>query len=121
MIPPIFTICAADAGVTALLGTAPVRLFPFGEAPPDVARPYAVWQTIAGYPENLLADLPEDDFYSVQVDVYAASSDDALDAAQALRDALEPETYITSWGNTGRDSETEDYRYTFGVDFIENR
>lgn len=121
MIPPIFSLCAADAGVTALLGNSPVRLFPFGEADLNTARPYAVWQTISGFPDNLLAESPEVDFYSVQVDVYGASSDQVLDVAEALRDAIERDAYVTSWNSTSRDSETEDYRFTFSADFIVER
>lgn len=33
MYAPIFAVCAADPAVTALLGTSPVRIYPFGEAP----------------------------------------------------------------------------------------
>ena len=46
----IFATCAADPAVTALLGTAPVRLFPFGMAPAGVVKPYAVWQQVGNEP-----------------------------------------------------------------------
>lgn len=121
MIPPIFSLCAADSAVTALIGSNPVRLYPFGEAPQDVAKPYAVWQTINGSPENFLAGRPDADNYSVQVDVYGITSASVLQVSEALRDALELDAYITNWGNTSRDTETKHYRYSFGVDFIENR
>ncbi|EPN30837.1 hypothetical protein A245_45243, partial [Pseudomonas syringae pv. actinidiae ICMP 19096] len=52
MAAPIFAVCAADPAVQALLGTSPTRLYPFGEAPEGVAKPYAVWQVIGGNPEN---------------------------------------------------------------------
>jgi hypothetical protein len=121
MIPPLFSVCAANAGVTTLLGLSPVRLFPFGEAPLDIARPYAVWQSISGFPDNNLDELPESDFYSVQIDVYGLTSDSVLDVAQALRDAIEPVAYVTGWNNTSRDPDTKDFRFTFSADFIEQR
>jgi hypothetical protein len=121
MIPPIFTICAADTAVRALIGSNPVRLYPFGEAPQGVAKPYAVWQTINGSPENFLSGRPDADNYSVQVDVYGLTSESVLQVAGALRNALELDAHITNWGNTSRDYETKNYRYNVGVDFIQNR
>jgi len=55
MFAPINAVCALDAGVIAVLGSAPQRLYPFGDAPQDGQKPYAVWQTIGGDPENYLA------------------------------------------------------------------
>lgn len=121
MIAPIFQICSASVEVTNLIGTNPVRLFPFGEAPQGVEKPYVVWQNISGSPENYLSNLPDGDGYSVQVDVYGFEGADVIDVATALRDALEPTAYITGWGNTGRDFETDLYRYNFTVDFLVNR
>lgn len=121
MIAPIFTICSASIEVTNLLGTDPVRLYPFGEAPQNVATPYAVWQNIGGSPENYLGQLPDADSYSVQLDVYGVQAEDVLAVAQALVNALEPVGYVTGWGNTSRDIETDLYRYNFTVDLIVNR
>ncbi|MGL4711664.1 MAG: tail completion protein gp17, partial [Shewanella sp.] len=45
---PIFVVCRASTAVTDLLGTNPTRLYPFGQAPQNVAKPYAVWQVIGG-------------------------------------------------------------------------
>ena len=42
MMPPIFPTAAASAASRAVLGTAPVRFFPFGAAPQDVALPYTI-------------------------------------------------------------------------------
>ena len=117
MNPPIFDILKANSGVTAILGSSPVRVFPFGEAPQDVVDPYAVWQTISGQPMNYLGDLPDMDQFSVQVDVYGASAQGVRAAAKAIRDALEPVAYITSWRGESRDQETKRYRYSFDVDF----
>lgn len=121
MQPPIFKVCAASPAVTALLGTNPVRLFPFGEAPQGVAYPYAVWQVVGGAPENYLADTPDVDGFNLQVDVYAKTSAVATDVATALRDAIEPEAYITRWGGQGKDSTTKTYHISFDVDWLTPR
>ncbi len=48
MIAPIFTTCAASQAVKDLLGTNPVRLYPFGMQDDSIVYPYAVWQNIGG-------------------------------------------------------------------------
>ncbi|WP_085696275.1 DUF3168 domain-containing protein [Pseudomonas sp. B26(2017)] len=114
---PIFTVCAADTAVLELLGASPTRLYPFGEAPEGVAKPYAVWQLVGGSPENYLAQRPDVDGFSLQVDVYACSPSDAREVRDALRDAIESHAYITRWGAEGRDQETGNYRLSFDVDW----
>ena len=115
MYPPIFATCAADSSVTALIGSSPVRLYPFDDAPQGVQKPYVVWQTIGGNPENYLGSLPDVDRFALQVDVYADSASEARAVAQAVRDAVEPVSYITRWGGETRDQETRDYRYSFDI------
>ncbi|GAA3721134.1 DUF3168 domain-containing protein [Oceanisphaera sediminis] len=118
MVPPIFNVCAADPAVTALLGTGPVRLFPFGEAPQGTVYPYATWQVITGSPENYLAGRPDADGYTLQVDVYAGTGSDARAVTRSLRDAIEPHAYITRWGGEERDTETKAYCRSFDIDWI---
>lgn len=118
MFPPIFQVCAASPAVTALLGTNPTRLWPFGEAPQRVALPYAAWQTIGGLPENYLEDRPDVDSWSIQIDVYADTVTKARNAAKALRDAIEPVAYVTRWGGESRDPKTKHYRVSFDVGWI---
>lgn len=121
MLPPIFPICAASAAVQALLGTSPTRLFEFGSAPQDVARPYAVWQVIGGSPENYINQAPDIDSIMLQIDVYALTGDSAREVVVALRDAIEPHAYITRWGGGSRDPETRNFRQTFDVDWFVDR
>ena len=73
MYAPIFAVCSASAQVKALIGSNPVRLYLFGEAPQGVTYPYAVWQSVGGTPENFLAGRPDADSYTTQVDVYAVA------------------------------------------------
>lgn len=115
MIPPIFATAAASSAVTTLLGTAPVRFFLFGEATQATAKPYAVWQRVAGTPENYLGTLPDIDNYYTQVDVYATTAASARAVADALRDAFEPVAHIVSWGAESKDQTTGTYRSSFDV------
>lgn len=121
MNPPIFQVCKASSAVTALIGSAPCRLFLHGHAPEGVAKPYAVWQIISGRPENYLGTLPDADAVSIQVDVYADTASSAIAVLKAIRDAIEPVSYVTRWGATTRDPETLNYRATFGADWIVSR
>lgn len=117
MFPPVFSRAVASSGVTALLGTAPTRLYLFGEAPQGVAKPYAVWQQVSGSPYNQLAGVPQGDRYTAQIDVYATTASSARAVAQALRNAYEPAAYVVSWRGESRDPSTQNYRYSFDVEF----
>lgn len=121
MYPPIFATCSADSAVIAELGYDPVRLWPFADAPQNRAKPYAVWQTIGGSPENCLGARPDMDMFSLQVDVYAATPAAARSAAQAIRDAVEPFAHIVAWRGETREVETRDYRYSFDIDWFTAR
>lgn len=121
MYPPAFAIVAADSSVTALLGTDPVRFWPFGEGEPDPELPYAVWQTVFGSPLNHINELPNTDSYGVQIDVYAKEASDARAVAAALRSAIEPHAHITAYNGESRDPVTRNYRYSFNSDWFVNR
>lgn len=121
MFPPIFQVAAADPGVTNLLGAAPVRLWPFGEAPEGTALPYAVWQLASGSPENYINQRPDIDSFAIQVDCWATSATEARNVGKALRDAIEPHAHITRWGGESRDNETGNYRLSFDVDWLTPR
>ena len=118
MTPPVFTLATANAGVTAVLGTNPTRLYPFGEAPQGVGKPYAVWQQVGGVPENYLDKTPDADSYTVQMDVYAKEAQYALDIGKALRDCYEPHAYITNWNGQQKERDTNLYRVSFDIDLI---
>lgn len=117
MYPPIFEVAAASDAVKTLLGTNPVRLYPFGSAPQDVAKPYVTWQMVGGSPENYLGNRPDIDLFAIQIDVWADKASDTRAVAGALRDAIEPYAYITGYNGESRDSETLSYRYSFDVDW----
>lgn len=121
MFPPIFEVCAADSGVTDLLGTAPTRFYPFGEADQNTVLPYAVWQSVSGFPENYMNNAPDVDSYTLQVDAYAKTATSARDVAEALRNATEGKAHVVSWRGESRDPKTNHYRYSFDIDWIVNR
>lgn len=121
MIAPIFKVCSASQAVTTLIGSNPVRLFPFGLQDDNVEYPYVVWQNISGEPGNYLDRRPDVDSYTLQVDIYSDAVESAKAVAMALRDAIEPHAYITRWGAQSRDPETKRYRYSFDVDWIVKR
>ncbi|MBD1553633.1 DUF3168 domain-containing protein [Pseudomonas typographi] len=117
MYPPIFDVCARSPAVTALLGESPTRLYPFGEAPEGVSKPYAVWQTIGGEPDNYLADRPDSDRFGLQIDVYGTSATQTRNVAKTLRDAIELKAYVIRWNGEFYDATTKTYRYSFDVDW----
>lgn len=120
MYPPLYQLVAASAAVQAVFGSPP-RVSPFAQAPQGEQPPYAVWQLVNGFPENTLADPPDIDSYTVQVDVYATTVDGARDGAKVLRAALETHAYIESLRGEGVDPDTQEYRYSFDVSFLTPR
>lgn len=120
MNPPIFDIIKVVPAVTALLGTDPVRFFPFGQSPDNVVMPYAVWQTVSGSPENYLSGTPSIDSWLVQVDVYAKKGSTARTVAETLRNTIEPVTYITAWRGESKEDDNI-FRYSFDVEFLTAR
>jgi hypothetical protein len=121
MYPPIFSIASSNAQVTALLGSSPTRLFPFGLAPQDVTLPYAVWQIITGSPENYINNTPDIDNFNIQIDVYGAQAGSVRAVAEALRNVIEPVAYITAWRGESIDFETKNYRLIFEVSWFVHR
>lgn len=121
MYPPVFSVAFAASSVTALVGSSPCRIYPFGEAPEGVTKPYVTWQTVVGFPENYVNQVPDTDNYTAQVDVYASTAASARAVALALRNAYEPVAHIQNWRGESKDPETNNYRFSFDVDFIVNR
>ncbi|WP_293649722.1 DUF3168 domain-containing protein [uncultured Pantoea sp.] len=118
MIAPIFAVCSSSLEVNRLIGGETLRLYPFGMQEDNVVYPYAVWQNVSGEPENYLAQRPDADSFTLQVDAYANTPDEVIEVAAALRDAIEPHAYISRWGSQEIDVKTKRYRYSFDVDWI---
>lgn len=118
---PFFTVCKADPTVQALLGGVLPRIYPFGQAPQDVVKPYVVYQWIGGEPFNMLNCRPDTDRSSLQVDVYGLTTQSTTTVAKAIRNAIELDSYITGYRGDMRDDETKLYRTSFDVDWLVNR
>lgn len=121
MLPPLFSTLNASAAVKAIFGSSPLRVYGFGRARQDEPLPYAVFQTVSGTPENYLGQVPDMDGMTMQLDVYARTTETAIDGAEAIRDALEPVAYVTAWRGESKDSDTSHYRFSFDVDFLTSR
>lgn len=120
--PPVFTIAAANLGVTNVLGSNPVRFWPFGKAPQNEARPYAVYQIVYGTPDNSLACQPSIDNWGVQIDAYAKTVTDARNVAAALRDAFElTYNYVTAWNGEDWEVSTGLFRVSMTIEFWTER
>lgn len=123
MFPPLFATLNAAAAVRAIFATATgeLRVYPFGGAPakgqPGYVVPYATFQTVFGTPENYLGNVPDMDGWGVQVDVYAMTLTAARNGAEAIRDAVEPVAYVTSWNGEFWDADTQLFRYSLTVSF----
>ena len=119
MYPPLFATCLANAPLTAVIGTAPCRCFLFGEASPaPPAKPYVVWQTIGGGPENHLNSAPTIARYSLQVDVYGTTADSARSTAALFRTAIQGVANVTGFNGEFREADTGLFRVSLAVDWF---
>lgn len=118
MRPPIESYVQADPSCVALFSD---RVQPFGFADQKTAKPYATWQIISGESINNLSCAPVFDRLRVQFDVWANSAIVAQEAAETLRNAMEKHGYVVGYNGSGRDTETELYRFSFDMEFLPPR
>jgi hypothetical protein len=98
-----------------------LRVYPWGEAPENVARPYATYGVYNGVPENYLGQVPDVDNLGTQIDVWADTAASGNACAIAIRDSLEPHAHMTSFAANERDGETKLYRCRMSFDFYKER
>jgi hypothetical protein len=118
MLPPIYQTLKNNSAVFAIVGN---RIYLHGEAVQDTAKPYIVWQMIAGVPENTMSELPQIDSMAIQIDCYHQSASGILTLAKAVRDAIEPYAHITNMPINERDNETKLYRIAIDIDWWYSR
>lgn len=118
---PFFEICKADPTVRALMGGPLPRIYPFDEAPQNAVKPYAVYQWLSGSPFNMLNCRPDADRAEIQVDVYGLTQKSSTDCAEAIRYAIELNSYIGSYRGTEREPDTKLYRTGFDVTWLVKR
>ncbi len=119
MFPPVFAVATSSSEVLSLLGYNPTRLYLFGEATQQTAKPYAVWQLVSGSPENYLACPPDLDRMTTQIDVYATTVSSARNVARALRDAFEGERncYVVGLRGESKEATTGYFRISFDLEW----
>lgn len=126
MYPNLFPLARDSAAVTALLGSSPVRFWPFDIAPgpngAGYAVPYAVHQLIYGNPDNSLSCTPKEDMAGIQIDAYGATASEAREVSAALRDAIEADfNHVVSYNGEFWDQPSGLYRVSFTAEFWTER
>jgi len=118
MLPPIYTILSSAPAVAAIVGS---RIYPHGEAPQDVTKPYITWFVVSAPPELLVDGAPPFDKFTIQVDCWHLISSGVVSLAGAARTALEAQCHVTNILANQRDVETKLYRIALQLDYILNR
>lgn len=119
---PLFEICAADTSVQSLLGDGKtLRIFDFDYAEQGTKSPYATCKLVHGSPENYLGDVPDCDWTVTKVSVHGEDPQDVLDAANAIRAAIEHDANVTGWIDKSFNPTTKRYVFVFLVDWIVER
>ena len=121
MNPNIFALLNASNSVKALLGASPLRVFPWGRAPQNVQKPYAVYAVYSATPENYLGSPPDIDNKGTQVNIYAETSASLEACFDAIRNALEPHAHMTNFASPDREAETNLYSARMEFDFWHER
>lgn len=120
--PPLFALVENDVALQAWLADSnTMRVYAFGNAPQKSTRPYIVWRTVYGSPENYLGSVPDIDYLGTEINVYAPEAQDARDIKNALVLAIQEDAYVTGWNGEGLDSVTGLYLVSFTVDWFVNR
>lgn len=121
MNPDLFPILKANASVTALLGSEPLRVFPHGRAPTNTVKPYAVYAVYNANPENYLGQRPDIDNKGTQIEIFADTSQSLESCFLAIRDALEDFAHMTNYNTPDLDANTNLYGVRMEFDFWEAR
>lgn len=121
--PKIFEKVSLDQNVKNILGTNPLRFYPFGQSPQQIAKTglYAVWQTTSGNPQNTLHCPPKSDIFFIQIDVYGDKIDDVRNAATALIEAIQKFAWVDGFNGEDFDFTTKRHRYSFNCTLIQPR
>lgn len=116
MIPPVYALLSGASAVTGIVAD---RIGAHGQVLPTETRPYVTWQMVSGAGELVLdKGRAPDDRVSVQVDCYHTSAAGLRALADAVRTALESDSYYTGLIADERDAETALYRLGMQFDFI---
>lgn len=117
----LFTILNSNATVKSYLGNNPLRVFPYGLAPKNVTRPYAVYVVTNALPENYLDKVPDVDAISVQINIYANTEQSLTNCFTSVRNALEPHAHMINFATPDTDVEDGLFSCRMEFDFWDNR
>lgn len=118
MLPPLYAALVTAPAVVAIVAD---RIYPHGEAPQDVTRPYITWQMINGTPENSLSDLPDIDRCTLQINCWHPTSTGVVQLATAARAAVESHGHVTGIPVNQREPETRLYWIAIQMDWLLHR
>lgn len=122
MLTQFFDILNNSIQVKANLGSNPLRVYPYGIKIDSIPRrPYALYGLFNGVPYNYLSGRTDMDLSGIQVDIYAESSQKALDCFNSIRTAIEPSAYVTSFSTIDTDIENGLYHIRMDVDIHDER
>lgn len=121
MIPPVFDALNASAAVKLLLGSKPLRVFPWGDAPPKVTKPYVTFYVPNGTPQNYLDNPADIDQLGTDVDIWALTGKSCEECAEAIRNVLQDYGHITRTHSLLREPETGLYNMKLEIDFWKPR
>lgn len=121
MNPDLFPLLNASAPVKLLMGANPLRVWPWGQAPDNPKKPYAVYEVYNANPENYLDQVPDIDNKGTQINIYADSAASLEACYLAIRNTLEPHAHMTSFATPALDEETELFSCRMEFDFWDAR
>ena len=81
----LYSGLTGHAGLAALVG---LRVYPMGEAPQGVARPYVTYTRVSGPRERGLSETPIATTARIQVDAWGATAKSAQDVIAQVRAAV---------------------------------
>ncbi|MEX5367804.1 DUF3168 domain-containing protein [Acinetobacter haemolyticus] len=116
---PIYKTLNADTAVKAIFGDN-LRIYE-DIAPLNTPVPYAVWQEVGGNAENSLDCPAKTDHIMYQVIVYDTNQKTAYEGREAIRKALENQSYILNPRISGYESETKLFSRGFDANWFLTR
>lgn len=121
MNPDIFNVLKNSNRIKQLFGVNPLRIYPWGRAPSNSVRPYAVYSVYNAVPENYLDKVPDIDNKGTQINIYANTAQSLEDSYKAIRDILEPFGHMTNFSTPALDDNTDLFSGVMEFDFWDER
>ncbi len=117
MFPPVFQILNVPT-IQSYVGSSPARIFDYGIAPQDTARPYIVFKGVSNTRYENISDVPCGDSDIVQVDVYSDSRAQARDIMQEIRRIFDYHGLSNKVVLVDYEGDTKLYRIATDVHFV---